>query len=333
MSKSILLTGGAGYVGSHAYIALVEAGYNPIIFDNFGNSHSSVLDRLAKITNTIPEFINGSIADRDRLEKIFKKYEPCAVMHFAGLKAVSESVKKPLDYYNNNVTGTLNLLAAMQAAHVKTLVFSSSAAVYGSPTAAHLREDAPCTPTCPYGRTKLMIETILKDLSQAEPDWRIACLRYFNPGGAHVSGLIGDDPEGIPTNLIPDISRVAQGLQEYLPVFGNDYPTLDGTGVRDYIHVMDLVEGHIAALNYLHDHEGILTLNLGTGHGVSVLQMVHAFEKASGKKIPYQIEPRRPGDVAECWADPALAYEKLGWKTHRTLNEICEDHWRWASKL
>lgn len=326
----ILVTGGAGFIGSHAYVALVQAGYTPIILDNLFNSHLQVLNRLEQLTQQQPIFIQGDIRDKVLLEKIFKTYSIKAVIHFAGLKAVGESVEKPLSYYDNNVHGTLELLTAMQLANIKTLIFSSSATVYGDPISTPIREDFPRSATNPYGRSKLMIEDMLEDLYRADPDWNIARLRYFNPVGAHESGLIGEDPQGIPNNLMPIIAQVAIGRRECLNIYGNDYPTIDGTGIRDYIHVMDLAEGHVATLNkIINQKNNFLTINLGTGCGVSVLQMIQAFEMASERKIPYKITERRQGDVAACWADPVLAEKILGWKAYRKIDDMCLDVWRW----
>lgn len=331
MTKNILLTGGAGYIGSHTYIALVDAGYTPIILDNLCNSTPRVLERLAQITQTQPEFIRGDIRDKPLLDNIFAKYQISAVIHFAGLKAVGESLANPLSYYDNNVKGSIELFTSMQHANVKTLVFSSSATVYGDPEHTPIREDAPLKPMNPYGHTKLMIEEILNDLNQADSEWKIACLRYFNPVGAHESGLIGEDPRGIPNNLMPYIAQVATGYRECLQVFGGDYPTLDGTGIRDYIHVMDLAEGHVFALKNLEDQGNSFTINLGTGNGISVLQMIQAFEQASERRIPYKIVDRRQGDSAKCWADPTLAKTKLGWVARRNVSDMCNDSWRWQS--
>ena len=328
----MLVTGGAGYIGSHTFISLVEAGYSPVILDNLCNSSRDVLSRLEQITGVMPEFVEGDIRSSSELDTIFSKYAISCVIHFAGLKAVGESVEQPLAYYDNNVCGTLELLAAMGRAGVKNLVFSSSATVYGDPASTPILEDFPRSATNPYGHTKLVIEEILENLHSAEPDWNITCLRYFNPVGAHKSGLIGENPLGIPNNLMPYIAQVAVGRRESLSVFGGDYSTVDGTGVRDYIHVMDLAEGHIAAVKYLDATGGMASINLGTGSGVSVLEMIMAFEKASGKKVPYQIVDRRAGDIAECWADPALAKRKLSWSAGRSLDEMCADTWRWQSK-
>ena len=330
MKQNVLITGGTGFIGSHTYIALKNAGYTPIIFDNLSNSCHLVLDHLQKITHIKPEFIQGDVRDAELLKNVFLKYSINAVIHFAGLKAVGESVQEPLDYYNNNIHGTLTLLSVMKELDVKTLIFSSSATVYGNPHAVPIREDFSRSATNPYGRSKLMIEEILEDLYQSDPRWNIACLRYFNPVGAHESGLIGENPRDIPNNLMPYIAQVAVGRREYLNIFGNDYPTEDGTGVRDYIHVMDLAEGHVAALKQLFStSNNLLTVNLGTGKGVSVLQMIYEFEQASNKKIAYKYSERRPGDVAACWADVTLAERLFHWKAARSIKEMCEDTWRW----
>ncbi len=327
----ILVTGGAGYIGSHTVVALQEAGREVLILDNLSNSNVVVLDRLEAICGRRPQFVEGDIRDSALLERLFSENDIEAVVHFAGLKAVGESVEKPLEYYDNNVSGTLVLLAAMKNAGVKSLVFSSSATVYGDPATTPIDESFPRSATNPYGRSKLIIEEMLEDLHLSDPTWRIACLRYFNPVGAHKSGTIGEDPQGIPNNLMPYISQVAVGRREKLRVFGGDYPTPDGTGVRDYIHVVDLAQGHVAALNFLAKGEGLAAVNLGTGNGVSVIDAVKAFEKASGCAVPYEIVARRPGDVASCWAEPAKAEELLGWKAERGLDEMCEDAWRWQS--
>ncbi|SFN84430.1 UDP-glucose 4-epimerase [Formivibrio citricus] len=329
--KHILLTGGAGYIGSHTWIELVSAGFKPVILDNYYNAKPEVLKRLETITGQPVEFAEADVRDRAALDAVFAKWSFSAVVHFAGLKAVGESVAKPLMYYDNNVTGTLKLLEAMQAAGVKKLVFSSSATVYGDPHAVPIKEDFPLSATNPYGRSKLMVEDILRDLYKSDPSWDLALLRYFNPVGAHESGLIGEDPQGIPNNLMPFIAQVAVGKREQLSVFGNDYPTPDGTGVRDYIHVVDLAKGHVKALQKLAGNPGLVTVNLGTGQGYSVLDMVSAFAKACGKPIPYQIVARRPGDIAACYADPAMAFEVLGWKAEKTLDDMCADSWRWQS--
>ena len=327
----ILLTGGAGYIGSHACVALLQAGHEVVVLDNLSNSSRVAIDRVAQICGKAPAFVEGDVRDPALLDRVFGDYPVTAVMHFAGLKAVGESVDKPLEYYDNNVHGTLELLAAMRRAGVRTIVFSSSATVYGDPASVPIREDFPRSATNPYGRSKLMIEDILGDLDRAEPGWNIARLRYFNPVGAHESGLIGEDPQGIPNNLMPYVAQVAIGRRERLSVFGNDYATPDGTGVRDYIHVMDLAEGHVAALDWLGREGGMLTVNLGTGQGYSVLDMVHGFEKASGRPVPYEIVARRPGDIAACWADPSLARRLLGWEAKRGIEAMCADAWRWQT--
>jgi UDP-glucose 4-epimerase len=327
--KTILITGGTGFIGSHACVSLAQAGYQLVILDNLCNSRADVVDRLATLCGERPVFIQGDIRDAAILNSLFAAHPISAVMHFAGLKAVGESAEKPIDYYDNNVTGTLQLLSAMGIAGVRTLVFSSSATVYGAPTNVPIREDFHRSATNPYGRTKLVIEDILADLYQADPKWRIARLRYFNPVGAHESGLIGEAPQGLPNNLMPYVAQVAAGLREFLNVWGDDYPTIDGTGVRDYIHVCDLADGHVAALDYLNRVHGLLTLNLGTGTGHSVLEIVKTFEKVSGRFIPYTIGPRRSGDVAKCWADTTLAHQLLNWKATRGLEQMCVDAWRW----
>jgi UDP-glucose 4-epimerase len=325
----ILITGGTGFIGSHACVALAAAGHDLLILDNLCNSRAEVVGRLEALCCKRPEFVEGDVRDSVVLDEIFDRHPITAVMHFAGLKAVGESVERPLEYYDNNVHGTLQLLAAMRRASVKTFVFSSSATVYGVSSSAPLREDFPRSAANPYGRSKLIVEDILADLHHAEPDWRIARLRYFNPVGAHESGLIGEDPKGVPNNLMPFVAQVAAGRREYLSIWGNDYPTPDGTGVRDYIHVADLAEGHVAALDYLTRRGGLLTVNLGTGKGYSVLDMVKAFEKASQRNISCKIGSRRDGDLAQYWADPSLANELLGWKSKRGLEQMCADAWRW----
>ena len=327
----ILLTGGAGYIGSHACVALLSAGHEVVVLDNLSNSSRVAIDRVAQICGKAPAFVEGDVRDPALLDRVFGDYPVTAVMHFAGLKAVGESVDKPLEYYDNNVRGTLELLAAMRRAGVRTIVFSSSATVYGDPASVPISEDFPRSATNPYGRSKLMIEDILEDLDRAEPGWNVARLRYFNPIGAHESGLIGEDPRGIPNNLMPYVAQVAIGRRERLSVFGNDYPTPDGTGVRDYIHVMDLAEGHVAALDWLGREGGMLTVNLGTGQGYSVLDMVRAFEQASARPVLYEIVARRPGDIAACWADPSLARRLLGWEAKRGIEAMCTDAWRWQT--
>lgn len=329
MTYTILVTGGAGFIGSHTCVALSEAGYEPLILDNLGNSDIRVVDRLARITGRAPRWIEGDVRDRALLDRIFAEERIAGVIHFAGLKAVGDSVADPVGYYENNVHGTWVLVQAMEAAGVRTLVFSSSATVYGDPERSPIPEDAPCRPANPYGRSKRIVEETLADWQQASPEWRIVLLRYFNPVGAHESGLIGEHPQGKPNNLMPFVCQVAVGLREKLVVHGGDYPTADGTGVRDYVHVMDLAEGHVAALRKAQEAPGLLTLNLGTGAGASVLDVVKAFEAASGKAIAYEIGPRRPGDVPAYWADPALAERTLGWKARRGLAQMCADAWRW----
>ena len=329
---NILLTGGAGYIGSHSCIALVQAGYTPVIVDNFSNSHSAVLQRLARITGQAIACEQGDVADAAFMADVLRRHAVQAVLHFAGYKAVGESVAEPLKYYRNNIGSTLGLLEAMAAVGCRKLVFSSSATVYGDPASVPITEDFPRSHTNPYGHSKLMIEDMLASLGAADPAWAMAVLRYFNPVGAHPSGLIGENPSGIPNNLMPYITQVAVGQRPQLQVFGDDYPTPDGTGVRDYIHVQDLAEGHVAALDALLQRGQSLTVNLGTGQGHSVLEVVRAFEQASGRAVPYQIMPRRPGDVAQCYADPALAQQQLGWQARRSLADMCADAWRWQSQ-
>ncbi|QKJ66677.1 UDP-glucose 4-epimerase GalE [Deefgea piscis] len=328
----ILLTGGAGYIGSHTYIELVKAGFKPVILDNFNNAKPEVLERLKTITGQAIEWVKADVRDRAALDAVFARWSFSAVVHFAGWKAVGESVAKPLEYYDNNVVGTLRLLDAMKAANVKNLVFSSSATVYGDPHAVPILEDFPLSATNPYGRSKLMVEDILRDLRVAEPEWNIALLRYFNPVGAHESGLIGEDPQGIPNNLMPFVAQVAVGKRAQLSVFGGDYATPDGTGVRDYIHVVDLAIGHVKALQKLETQPGNITVSLGTGVGYSVLDMVKAFEQASGNPVPYAIVERRAGDIATCYADPSKALAELGWRAEKTLQDMCNDSWRWQSQ-
>ncbi len=331
-SRTILVTGGAGYIGSHTAVQLLEAGYRVLIVDNFSNSSPRVLDRIARIAGQTPRLIEADIRDAAALRAIFGSNDIDAVIHFAGLKAVGESVEQPLRYYDNNVAGSLRLFEAMAEAGVEKLVFSSSATVYGDPASVPIREDFPLSATNPYGRSKLHIEEMLRDFARAQPTWRIALLRYFNPVGAHPSGLIGEDPRDIPNNLMPYVAQVAVGRRPELSVFGNDYPTPDGTGVRDYIHVVDLAAGHLAALDILARSPGILTANLGTGRGYSVLDVVAAFGRASGRPIPYRIAPRRTGDVASCYADPAFARATLGWHAQRELDDMCRDAWRWQQQ-
>ena len=327
----ILVTGGAGYIGSHVCVELLQAGHDVTIFDNFCNSSPESIARIERIAGRAPRLVRGDIRDGAALADALKTSGARAVIHFAGLKAVGESVQQPLAYYDNNVVGTLRLLEAMRACGVQQLVFSSSATVYGDPQRLPLTEDHPLSATNPYGRSKLMIEDMLRDLQASDASWRIAILRYFNPVGAHASGLIGEDPRGVPNNLMPYVAQVAIGRREQLQVWGNDYPTPDGTGVRDYIHVVDLAIGHLRALERLQAQEGGLTVNLGTGTGYSVLDMVRAFEEASGRPVPYKIAPRRPGDVASCYADPAQALAVLGWRAERDLVAMCQDAWRWQS--
>lgn len=327
----ILVTGGVGYIGSHTCIELLAAGHEVVVVDNLCNSRIEALRRVEKITGKTIPFVIADINDRDAMRELFRTYPIDAVIHFAGLKAVGESVVKPLLYYHNNISGSIVLFETMAEFGVKHLVFSSSATVYGDPHAVPIKEDFPLASTNPYGRTKLMIEEILRDLMASDSSWRIALLRYFNPVGAHESGLIGEDPNGIPNNLMPFVSQVAVGRRQELLVFGNDYPTHDGTGVRDYIHVMDLAAGHVAALEVLDSHDTTLIVNLGTGRGYSVLDIVRAFEKISDRLVPYRITGRRPGDIASCYADPALAYELMNWRAVRDLETMCRDAWRWQS--
>ena len=328
----VLVTGGAGYIGSHTLLALLEAGCRPIVVDNLCNSSPVSLSRVKEIAQVEAiAFHQNDIRDRDALDAIFAQYDIQAVIHFAGLKAVGESNQIPLSYYQNNVAGTLTLCEAMKAANVKRLVFSSSATVYGDPASVPIVESFPTSATNPYGRSKLMVEEMLTDLAQSDPSWDIALLRYFNPVGAHPSGLIGEDPNGIPNNLTPFITQVAVGKLPKLSVFGGDYPTKDGTGVRDYIHVVDLAAGHVKALDKLQTSPGLVTYNLGTGIGYSVLEMIQAFSTACQCDIPYQIVERRAGDIAECYAEPSLAFNELGWKAQYGLKAMAEDAWRWQS--
>ncbi len=327
----ILVTGGAGYIGSHTCIELLQAGHEVVVVDNLVNSKEESLKRVQELTGETLAFHKVDLLNKRELDDVFHKSSIDAVIHFAGLKAVGESVSIPLHYYHNNVTGTLILCDVMQKYKVKNLVFSSSATVYGDPDKVPINENFPLSATNPYGRSKLMIEEILRDLYSAEPSWNIAILRYFNPVGAHSSGRIGEDPNGIPNNLMPFISRVAVGRLSELPVFGNDYPTQDGTGIRDYIHVMDLANGHLKALEKLSSNPGTVTYNLGTGRGYSVLEVVSSFEQTSEKKIPYKIMGRRPGDAAICYADPSKAERELNWSAKMGLNEMCADVWRWQS--
>ena len=327
----ILLTGATGYIASHTWLALAAAGHEVAGIDDFSNSSPEVLGRLAALGADTSRFVRADVRDRAALDRLFAAGEIEAVVHFAALKAVGESVAEPLRYYAVNVGGLVALAEAMQAHGCKTIVFSSSATVYGQPERLPIREDAPLAATSPYGATKLVSEGILKDVERSDPSWRVALLRYFNPVGAHESGTIGEDPRGVPNNLMPYVAQVAVGKRPFLQVFGNDYETPDGTGVRDFLHVMDLAEGHVAALGHLLAGSGSLTVNLGTGRGTSVLELVHAFERASGKSVPYRFAARRPGDVAACWADPSLAERTIGWCAKRDLDVMCADTWRWQT--
>ncbi|MEQ1662980.1 MAG: UDP-glucose 4-epimerase GalE [Thiobacillus sp.] len=325
----ILLTGGAGYIGSHTAVECLAAGHDVVVFDNLSNSSVKSLDQVAQIAGRAVTFVQGDIRDRAALRALFADHAIDAVVHFAGLKAVGESVNKPLWYYDNNIAGSVMLFEEMAAAGVKSVVFSSSATVYGDPATVPITEAFPLSATNPYGRSKLFIEEMLRDIAVSDKAWNIALLRYFNPVGAHESGLIGEDPRGIPNNLMPYVAQVAVGRRPHLNVFGGDYPTPDGTGVRDYIHVVDLARGHVAALGKLNTPGGVQTWNLGTGRGVSVLDMVRAFEAASGRKVAYEIVARRAGDVAQCWADPSRAAKDLGWRAQFDLARMCADAWRW----
>ena len=328
----ILVTGGAGYIGSHTCLELLNQGHEVVVFDNLSNASEESLNRVRKITGKDLTFYKADMLDREAMERIFDRESIDAVIHFAGLKAVGESVAKPLEYYYNNLTGTLILCDVMRKHGVKKIIFSSSATVYGDPAFVPITEECPkgqCTN--PYGWTKSMLEQILTDIQKADPEWTVILLRYFNPVGAHESGLIGEDPGGIPNNLTPYITQVAVGKLKEVGVFGNDYDTPDGTGVRDYIHVMDLADGHVKALQKFNDKPDVYVYNLGTGHGYSVLDMVHAFSRAVGREIPYVIKPRRPGDIAACYADPAKAKKELGWEAKRGIDEMCADSWRWQS--
>lgn len=327
--STLLVTGGAGYIGSHTCIELLREGYDLVVVDNLDNSYEEAVRRVRSISGRDFAFYQADVCDREALRRIFRDHAIDAVIHFAGLKAVGESVAKPLQYYRNNLDSTLALCDVMKESGVKRLVFSSSATVYGTPATVPITEDFPLSCTNPYGWTKYMNEQILRDVAVAEPDWSIMLLRYFNPVGAHESGLIGEDPTGIPNNLMPFITQVAIGRRDVLHVFGQDYATPDGTGVRDYIHVVDLAVGHCRAMQYVLNHAGIEAVNLGTGTGYSVLDLVAAFEKASGRPVPYQIDGRRPGDIAACYADPAKAERLLGWRAERGLEQMCTDAWRW----
>ncbi len=329
---NILVTGGAGFIGSHTCVEFLEAGYGIVVVDNLSNAKEESIRRIEKITGKSFPFYKADVRDADALRKIFAEQDISAVVHFAGLKAVGESVEKPLEYYENNLNGTFVLLSAMREAGCKTMVFSSSATVYGMHNPVPYVEDMPTSATNPYGYTKVMIEQILHDICHADPEFRVIALRYFNPIGAHKSGLIGEDPNGIPNNLLPYIGQVAVGKLQQLSVFGDDYDTPDGTGVRDYIHVVDLAKGHVCALAYAAEHTGFLPINLGTGNGVSVLEMVHAYEKACGHAISYRIAPRRAGDIASSYADASRAKELLGWEAKETLTSMCEDSWRFMQQ-
>ena len=327
----ILVTGGAGYIGSHTIVLLIEAGYEVVIFDNFCNSSREAVRRVEKIVGQEIPTMEGDVRNREDLHNVFNTHKIDAVIHFAGLKAVGESVEQPLRYYDNNVHGTTVLCEVMAAHDCRSIVFSSSATVYGDPHTTPILESFPLSATNPYGRSKLFVEEILRDLYISDNAWKVVLLRYFNPVGAHSSGTIGEDPNGIPNNLMPFIAQTAVGKRDSLSVFGNDYNTHDGTGVRDYIHVMDLADGHVKALDKIKDFTEVMTINLGTGTGYSVLDMVNAFEKASGQKVPYRIAPRRAGDIATCYADPGYAKEILGWEAKRSIKEMCEDTWKWQS--
>ncbi|CDL85572.1 UDP-glucose 4-epimerase GalE [Xenorhabdus szentirmaii] len=329
----ILVTGGMGYIGSHTCVQMIEAGMTPVIIDNLCNANREVLARIEALTGVQPLFYEGDIRDEPFLDAIFSRHQIRSVIHFAGLKAVGESVAKPIEYYDNNVNGTLVLVRSMSKAGVKSIIFSSSATVYGDPDVMPVTEQSPVgSTTNPYGTSKYMVERCLSDLHYAENDWSVVLLRYFNPVGAHPSGTMGEDPQGIPNNLVPYIAQVAVGRREKLSVYGNDYATPDGTGVRDYIHVMDLADGHIAALNVAGKKSGLHIYNLGTGKGTSVLEMVDAFSRACGTTLPYEICPRRPGDIAECWSSPEKAERELGWKASRTIIDMTADSWRWQSQ-
>jgi UDP-glucose 4-epimerase len=328
---TVLLTGATGYIASHTWLALQAAGYDVVGIDNFVNSSPEVLKRLQTLAGRSPVFVRGDVCDAHALDRVFEQHRIDAAVHFAALKAVGESTAQPLAYYRNNLDALLTLAETMQRHGCRRLVFSSSATVYGRPERLPITEDAPLAATSPYGATKLMGESILRDVEQADPTWAIALLRYFNPAGAHESGLIGEHPQGTPNNLMPYVTQVAVGQRDRLRVFGNDYPTPDGTGVRDYVHVLDLAEGHVAALRHLLGGGASITANLGTGIGVSVLEMLRAFERASGRQVPYEIVARRPGDVAACYADPSVAHARLGWRARRNLDAMCADSWRWQS--
>lgn len=331
-SPKILVTGGTGFIGSHVCVALIAAGYLPVVLDSLVNSSAQALERVAAITGFAPVFAHFDVRDRAALDALFKAHSFSGVLHLAGLKAVGESVADPLSYYEVNLAGTVALVRAMESAGVRALVFSSSATVYGENTSSPIPEDMPHAAVNPYGRTKAMVETILTDLVQSDNRWSVACLRFFNPVGAHESGLIGEHPNGRPNNLMPYLSQVAIGSRSHLVVHGTDYATVDGTGVRDYVHVMDVAEGHVAALRHVAREPGILMVNLGTGRGSSVLEMISAFERASGRPIPVRVGPRRPGDAPAYWADASLAEVRLGWRARRGLHEMCADSWRWQTR-
>jgi UDP-glucose 4-epimerase len=331
MKTTVLLTGATGYIGSHTWLALLAAGYEVVGVDDFSNSSPEVLNRLQRLSGRTPVFERLDVTDPAALESLLGRHHIDAAVHFAAFKAVGESVAQPLAYYRNNIGGLVAVCSALQRHGVRRFVFSSSATVYGDPARLPITEDMPLSATNPYGQTKLIGETLLRDLGASDPAWQTATLRYFNPVGAHESGLIGEDPRGTPNNLMPYVAQVAVGRREYLQVFGNDYPTPDGTGVRDYIHVVDLAEGHVAALARLLDHPGSPTVNLGTGRGHSVLEVVRAYAQASGREVAYRVVPRRPGDVAACYADPALAEQLLGWRARHDLARMCADSWRWQS--
>ena len=329
---AVLVTGGAGYIGSHTCVELLEAGYEVVVIDNLYNASRKSIDRIKEITGKDLTFYEGDILDRDILNRIFENESIDSVIHFAGYKAVGESVRKPIEYYYNNMTGTLVLCDVMRKHGVKNIIFSSSATVYGDPEMIPITEECKKgSPTNPYGWTKSMLEQVLMDIHTSDPEWNVTLLRYFNPIGAHKSGLIGEDPKGIPNNLLPYVAQVAIGKLQCLGVFGNDYDTPDGAGVRDYIHVVDLARGHVKAIEKFRENKGVLIYNLGTGHGYSVLEVVHAFEKACGKKIPYEIKPRREGDIATCYCNPQKAAEELGWKAEYGIEEMCADSWKWQS--
>lgn len=329
MSRTVLVTGGAGYLGSITCVRLVECGYRPLLLDDFSNSHPAVIERISRLTGQAVSWVRGDVRNGGLLEDLLAREPIAAAIHFAGLKAVGESTRRPLDYWDINVGGTLSLLRALERAGVRRLVFSSSAAVYGEPRKMPLGEDSPLPPTSPYGRTKLAAERLIADVAATRPDWAAACLRYFNPVGAHPSGLLGEDPRGVPGNLMPFIAQLAAGRHRELVVHGNDYPTDDGTGVRDYIHVLDLADAHVAALRHLEGHPGVHCFNLGTGRGYSGLELKAAFERACGRELPHRIGPRRPADVSASVADPSRACEVLGWQAARDLDQMCADTWRW----